>query len=104
MSRPGRTRSVGCWILESREAREDALTALHVVLGQRLVDVLHDDAADVRPGRHAGLDEIDVLAQDDGDSPRILRKGGRQRQSRQCGSEKQACSDHQVPPWRELFG
>ena len=86
-----------------RQARQHALAALHVVLGQRLVDVLHDDPADVRPGRHAGLDEVDVLAEHDGDIARVLGERRRQWQSRERRSEKQGCSDHQVPPWREQF-
>jgi hypothetical protein len=61
-----------------REARHYALVALHVELGQRLVDVLHDYAADVRPRCHAGLDQVDVLAEHDGDGLALLGEGRRE--------------------------
>ena len=57
-----------------------------VELGERLVDVLQDNPADVRAGRHAGLDDVEFLVQDDADRPVFLgQRGSAREKSRRQG-------------------
>lgn len=78
--------SVGVLLPLFGKARHDALVAAHVELGQCLADILHDDAADIRARRHAGLQEIGLLGQDDLDGARpgeSRRQGGAQHEGPQ---------------------
>ena len=72
--------------LHSVASRGFSVRSPGVELGERLVDVLQDDPADVGAGRHAGLDDVEFLVQDDADSPVFLgQRGSAREQSRRQG-------------------
>src|SRR5690606_23578990 len=58
-----------------REAGDQHGTATYVEFGQRFAVIAHDHATDVGAGCHARLDQVELLAEHDGDVGIGLRHG-----------------------------